>query len=428
MLRRLGFPAIGQHRRFVTAICVDALGSGVFMPVEILFFLATTDLSLVDVGLAISLAALLSLPVGPYVGTLVDRYGAKPVLLTSNLVQALGFFALLDTHSLPMLVLWTLVISSGRTAFWGSYSNIIAAIALPGEREKWFGFLGALRNIGFAVGGLVAGTAAGIGTLTAYRVVVVANGASYVLAFVLLLAVPAASQAAHQALPGSWREVLADGRYRWLLANQVCYCLMMIALNFAMPVYVVKVINLPGWVVGAVFTINTLLVGFGQGLAVRGMTGRVRWRVLALSQAAFAASYVVLLGADHSPEVVAIVAMLAGVCVYTMGELLGGPVLSALSVEAASAHLLGRYQSLIQLCWNASAVIAPVGYAWLLQWGAAPMWGTLLGLGVVGMLLALRLGRVLPRAAEVVTNQAEADPVATPGHPVDPALDVPTSS
>ena len=43
-------PASGEHRRFVTAIVVDAVGSGLFMPISMLYFLAMTDLSLVQVG------------------------------------------------------------------------------------------------------------------------------------------------------------------------------------------------------------------------------------------------------------------------------------------------------------------------------------------------------------------------------------------
>ena len=46
------------------------------------------------------------------------------------------------------------------------------------------------------------------------------------------------------------------------------------------------------------FTINTIMVGLGQGLAVRAMTGRVRWRILVLANLFFAASFVVLLGAN----------------------------------------------------------------------------------------------------------------------------------
>src|SRR3954467_6722537 len=87
VLHRLGFPSVGRHRRFVTAIAIDAIGSGVFMPVSMLYFLVSTDLSLVQLGAAISLASLVTLPTGPVIGSIVDRIGAKQVLLAGNLLQ-----------------------------------------------------------------------------------------------------------------------------------------------------------------------------------------------------------------------------------------------------------------------------------------------------------------------------------------------------
>jgi MFS family permease len=282
-LDRLGFPSFASHRRFVTAIAVDAVGSGVFMPVCVLYFLVTTDLSLVQVGAAISLASAVALPVGPLLGGVVDRYGAKHVLLAGNVLQCVGFAAYLVTDSFVGLTLWTVVVTVGRTAFWGSYGNIVAAISVPGEREKWFGFLGALRNVGFAVGGLVSGLVITIGTPTAYAAVVVANAVSYAVAFGLLLAVPATPRTGHRAAAGAWGVVLRDRPYRLLWAAQLAYSTSMMVLNFAMPVYATTVLHLPGWVTGAVFTLNTVMVGFGQGLAVRAMTGAVRWRVLLLA-------------------------------------------------------------------------------------------------------------------------------------------------
>ena len=65
----------------------------------------------------------------------------------------------------------------------------------------------------------------------------------------------------------------------------------MMVLNFALPVYVAETIDLPGWVVGAIFTLNTVLVGLGQGLVVRRMTGRVRARMMGLAQLVFVAGY-----------------------------------------------------------------------------------------------------------------------------------------
>ncbi|MCD4534706.1 MFS transporter [Nocardioides sp. cx-169] len=411
MLQRLGFPAVGDHRRFVTALAIDAMGSGVFMPVSMLYFLVTTDLTLVQVGGAISLASLVALPAGPLIGSVVDRIGAKRVLLAGNALQAVGFAAYLVSDSFAVVTLWTVVVTLGRTAFWGSFGNIVTAISAPGEREKWFGFLGALRNVGFAVGGLVAGVAITVGTPGAYAAVVVANAASYAVALALLLAVPAThSGTALRSEPGSWAVVLADRPYRVLFLAQLAYSTSMMALNFAMPVYATEVLGLAGWVTGAIFTLNTIMVGFGQGLVVRGLTGRVRWRVLMTANATFAASFVVLLGASRLSAVLATVVVLVGSVVYTLGELVGGPVHGALSAEAAPEHLRGRYLSLIQLAWNGAGAAAPVGIAWLLDRGPEPVWVAFVAVAVAGMLFAARLGTVMPRAAERVTNRVE-DPL-----------------
>jgi MFS family permease len=404
---RLGFPSIGNHRRFVTAIAIDAVGSGVFMPVSMLYFLVTTDLSLVQVGAAISLASAVALPAGPLLGGIVDRYGAKQVLLAGNLLQGVGFLAYLVTDSFVGLTLWTVVVTIGRTAFWGSYGNIVAAISVPGEREKWFGFLGALRNVGFAVGGLVSGLAITIGTPTAYVAVVLANAASYGVAFALLLAVPPTPRTGHRVPEGAWGVVLRDRPYRLLWATQLVYSTSMMVLNFALPVYATTVLGLSGWVVGAIFTINTVMIGFGQGLVVRGMTGHLRWRVLLVANLVFAASFLVMLGSSWLSVGLATVVVVVGSVVYTGGELLGGPVHGALSAEAAPEHLRGRYLSLIQLAWNIASTIAPVTFAWLLDRGSSPIWLALAAWSLVGAALATRLGAVLPQAAERVTNRGE---------------------
>jgi len=54
------------------------------------------------------------------------------------------------------------------------------------------------------------------------------------------------------------------------------------ALHIAMPAYITLVLSLPGWVAGAVFTLNTVMVELGQGLAVNAMTGSVRTNVVVL--------------------------------------------------------------------------------------------------------------------------------------------------
>ena len=213
MLTRLGFPRVGEHRRFVAAIVADTVGSGLFMPITLLYFLAMTDLSLVQIGSALSLSALLTMPGAFVIGSLVDRFGPRQMMLIGNLVQAAGMVAYLWADSLLAVALWTALLNLGRQSFWGSFGNVVTAISAPGERELWFGFLQAVRNLGYSVGGVLAGLALQVGTDVAYQSVVVVNAVTFVLAFVLLLDVPDHRVVhPHDAPVEGWGVVLRDTR------------------------------------------------------------------------------------------------------------------------------------------------------------------------------------------------------------------------
>ena len=407
MLSKLGFPSVGEHGRFVAAIAVDTVGGGLFMPVSVLYFLAVTDLTLVQVGAAISTASLIALPVTPLLGTIVDRWGARRVILWANVLQAAGFVAYLFTDSFWSVLAWTVVVAIGRQAFFASFGNIVTAISAPGEREKWFGFLGAVRNIGYAVGGLLSGVAVTLDSVTAYQVIALANAASFLLSWMLLLDLPRTERAVHEEGTGSWMTVLRDRPYLVFWVLQLGFACSMMVLNFAFPVYAVTVLGLPGWVTGAVFTINTVMVGFGQGLVVRACTGRIRWRVMVGAQAFFAASYVVMLGAGRVGIVAGTVVMLLGAVVYSMGELVGGPVHASVAAESAPDHLRGRYLALVQLSWSVAGTIAPVAYLWLLDRGRSPLWLVMLVVTALAVALSAVVGRIVPRAGQAITNEAE---------------------
>jgi MFS family permease len=413
MTRRLGFPAVGEHRRFVTAIGIDAVGSGVWMPVSMIFFLATTQLSLVEVGLALTLASLLSLPAAVLVGQQVDKHGSKAVLQTGNALQALSFVAYPFVDQVWSVAAVVAVSVIGRTAFWGSYSPMVTLISPPGEREKWFGFLGALRNAGFAVGGVVAGVALTVDSTALYYAVALLNAASYVLSFVLLAGVAVDEPARDHDHPdpeeivGGWGTVLRDRGYRWLVVSNLGYAMTSAALNVAIPVYVVEMLGLPGWVSAAVFVINTLMIGVGQGVVVQLMTGAVRARIVALGAVLTAASFLVLWGASPLGVVAASAVVLVAAVVYTLGELVAGPVLATLAAESPPPELRGRYIATYQLSWNVATGVAPLLYAWLLDLGSAPAWLGLTAIALLGALATLPMRRRLAHAGRVVTNRAE---------------------
>src|ERR1700761_1235052 len=77
----------------LAALAVDMAGSGLFLPISLLYFLAVTDLSLTTIGLLLSAATIVSLPVPVLVGHLVDRFGPRGIVVGAQVLQGLGFAA-----------------------------------------------------------------------------------------------------------------------------------------------------------------------------------------------------------------------------------------------------------------------------------------------------------------------------------------------
>lgn len=412
---RLGFPAVGVHRRFVGALGIDSVGSGIWMPVSMLYFLAETDLSLVQVGLALSISSLVTLPLVPLAGQFVDGFGAKRMLQLGNLMQAAAFALYPFAHSLGVVTAVVALSAVGRTMFYGSYGPLLTAITRPGERETWFGFLHAMRNVGFGIGGVLAGVVVSIGTDLAYHAVVLANAASYVVAWVLMRRVAAVESPSVDQTVGpvgvraGWAVIARDRGYRWLVLCNLGYAMAEMVLNIAMPVYFVTVLGLPGWVTGAAFVINTAMIGIGQGLVVRAMTGAVRTRVVLVAVGFTALGYAAMWLASGLSRTLAVATVLVGAVIYTLGELTAGPVLGALAAESPPARLRGRYMAVVQLSWTVSSGVAPLLYAVMLAHGPAVTWGGLLVLAGLWAACCLPLHRWLPLASLTVTNRTEED-------------------
>lgn len=401
-------PGPSAGRRFGAAVAIDALGSGLFIPVTLLYFITTTPLPTVRIGLALTVASLLSIPFAPPIGSLVDRFGAKPVLLAANVLQAVGFagYTLAGTFSGVLVCAW--IVALGRACFLGSYGVTVTALSEAGGRELAFGRLYAIRNLGYAAGGLLAGLAISIGTHTAYTSMVAANAASYLAAFALILKVPNTHRASGSQTEGAWRTALSDRPYRLVIAAQFCLTASAFALNFVFPVYLVRQLGLPGWIAGGVFISNALLVGFAQPSAVRAVTGQVRARALAAGYAAFGAGYLVMFAALHRSAAVADVIVVAGTLVYTVGELLVSPITATLGVEAAPEHMRGRYLSLNQLALSLATALSPAVYTLLLARGPSATWLSLATLALVGVVMSVVSGRVLPQARSLVGRPSSA--------------------
>lgn len=283
--QRLGLPNLRGTRSFVVATFIDFLGTGLFLPFSLLYFTRAVRLPLPAVGLALSIAMTITLPLVPVTGLLIDRFGTKRVVLLAQFLQGAGFLGYLVVRNVPMLLGMVLLNAIGQRLFWSAYFTLMAEIAAPHERDRWYGLGAATRNAGLGLGGLLAGVVVGANAILGYHLVVIADALSFFLAAGLLLfgirvTSPQRSDGPQRS---GYKLILRDRAFLVLVAANVIFALCSLMLGIGVPVYVAGALHAPLWVIGVIMALSTALIAVFQTVVVRVLEPFRRTRVLILT-------------------------------------------------------------------------------------------------------------------------------------------------
>lgn len=412
--------AVPGGAAYLAALFVDALGSGLYLPLTLVFIRDVTGLSATAVGLGVTVAAGVGLAANPVAGVLVDRFGARTVLVGTYVLRAVGFALYPVVGSFAALVAVAALIAVGDRAYYPAASGYTAAVAEGAERDRLYALVAMARNVGFGAGGLLSAAALALAGTHGFGLLAAVNAASFLAAAgCLALAAPRTAvpprtptvKKPAAAPPGGYRAVLADRPFLSLVAAEQAFTLAHSVLPVALPLYAVTVLDAPPAVLGILYTLNTALLVVTQLPVRRLQAGARRTHALALGGAVFALScgaYAAVARLPHGAWQIA--GLVAATLVYTAGELLHTAPSAALAASAAPAHIRGRYLAVHQLTWAVAAIIAPAGFSALLDTAGWLLWAAL------GALLLLACAAVLRLAGRLPTEAVS--PAARPRRPV----------
>src|SRR5213593_1893028 len=166
-------------------VLIDLIGFGIVLPI-LPFYAQRFGAAGLGYGGVIGVFSLMQFVATALLGKLSDRIGRRPVLLTTMLVNAVGYtlFAFAGSY-------WVLFLSRVVSGFAGG--NISAAqaymadITTPVERSRGMGIIGAAFGIGFSLGPAIGGFAAHFGGDAAPGLVAVGLSlANFVSAYFIL--------------------------------------------------------------------------------------------------------------------------------------------------------------------------------------------------------------------------------------------------
>jgi DHA1 family tetracycline resistance protein-like MFS transporter len=166
-------------------VLIDLIGFGIVLPI-LPYFATRFGAAGLGYGAIIAVFSLMQFVATALLGKVSDRIGRRPVLLTTMLINAVGYtlFAYAGSY-------WVLFLARVVSGFAGGNISAaqayIADITSPAERSRGMGFIGAAFGIGFSLGPAIGGFAAHWGGPTAPGLVaVVLSLANFVSAYFIL--------------------------------------------------------------------------------------------------------------------------------------------------------------------------------------------------------------------------------------------------
>src|SRR3954451_19218630 len=114
-LLRLAGPTSLIRRLSVQSV-LSAVGDGVFLTGSAVFFTQIVGLSAAQVGLGLTISGVVTFALAVPLGTLADRFGAKPVWAVSSLVEALAYLLWLTVGGMASYVAVTIGLALVQTA------------------------------------------------------------------------------------------------------------------------------------------------------------------------------------------------------------------------------------------------------------------------------------------------------------------------
>ncbi|MBY8872999.1 MFS transporter [Micromonospora sp. PLK6-60] len=390
-----------------TGTLINRLGSFVLVFLAI-YLTQARGFSAAQAGLVIGLWGVGG-AVGTTVGgTLTDRWGRRPTLLTAHLGAATMMVALGLARPLWAVALGALLLGTFAEAARPAFGAMMIDVVPAKDRLRAFSLNYWAINLGFACAAVLAGLAAEAGYLLLFLVDAVTT---LVTALIIFFRVGETRTVAVTAPTGG---AAPRGALRTIAADRVF--LVFVTLNlFGAVVFLQHISMLPiamsdaglsPATYGSVIALNGVLIVFGQLFVPRLIRGRSRSHVLALAA--------VVMGVGFGLTAFADAAWFFGITVliWTLGEMLNSPSNATLIAELSPAELRGRYQGVFSLSWQLAGAAAPIlGGLVRERAGDSTLW---LGCAAIGLVIAV--GHLISGPA----RERRATQLRAPATPVEP--------
>ena len=376
----------------MAAVIFIWIGRGMVIPFTIIFFTQIVGLPGSIVGGGIAAASIMGLTAVTITAGMIDRFGGKPILVTSIVTMGIAYMLLAWAESVLPYLIFTVMFYVASQSYWPAIDSLTSSLAHQDRVITAFSMIRVGNAVGIGVGGLIGGLMVAGGDLVQYRLMFIVGGAMFAAGGVLIWflvpgAVPSLPAEGEERESVGWSNVLADRTFMYSMVLLFVLVLGFTQMNMSVPPFLRGEAGASESFIGILFFLNTIVV-IALQVPIAARVDRGNAGVLLSIAAAFwaAAFGFMVLTVDALSAAYLVFAM------FTLGELLFMPLTAVFPVRLAPVRLRGRYFSLLSMTWGGSAAIATLVAGWI-QDADDPsvMWPVMALIMVIAAFAALRL-------------------------------------
>jgi DHA1 family tetracycline resistance protein-like MFS transporter len=368
-------------------IFIDFAGFGLILPL-LPFWAEHLGANPLEVGLILTLYALAQFMFTPILGALSDRFGRKPIIVVSLVIEAFALALSGLAGSLVVLLIARFLGGIGASNI-GSAQAVVADVTPPEGRARGMGMIGAAIGLGFVVGPVLGGLLSPIGPAVPFMV---AMAVAIVNALLVITFLPETHKERGAAKTGS--SAKKGSGVGQLLRNTTITRFIVINLLFTMAFTAMEAVfalfsqQRFGWAAkenGYVFTYVGFIVVIMQGGLIGHLVKRFRERTLLIAGLVMLAAGLTLL-----PWSTSLAFMLVALALVSAGDGAVTPTTSALLSLASPREAQGETLGFAQGIASIGRIVGPLaagGMFSLVGPGAPFLMGSVLTL--LALLIAL---------------------------------------
>lgn len=399
-------------RLLLSTVAVETLGTGLVLPFGVIYLHEVRAFSVELAGTLLAIPAIVGmLVVGP-AGSLIDRLGARRIILGGMTAQMAGNVLLAFATTSTRAAVALAMLGAAGGVFWPGFNAMIGAVVPSGIRQRYYGVNFTLVNLGIGLGGIVAGWLVDVHRPGTFVAIYLGNAASFLAPLAVLLGPlrHVSGKVEHPApedggapTPTSYLHILRDRAVRPVLVLTFLSAFVGYAqMEAGFTAFARLVGQVSTRTIGLAFAANTATIVVLQLVVLQRIEGRRRTRVIHLLCGVWALSWCATGLSGAFPGTWAATALvIGGSMVFAFGETLLQPTVPAITNDLSPDHLRGRYNAVMAGAFQLAAITGPVVAGLLIgaHWNAA-----FIGMLVLGCAVMAGVARTVERRIPAHAN------------------------